>query len=37
MAHICVVRFYSHNIVVDVKLNGLARVLQKKCFHEMDK
>lgn len=28
-ANICVVRFYGHNIVVDVKLNGLARVWQK--------
>lgn len=28
-AHICVVSFYGHNIVVDVKLDGLARVWQK--------
>ena len=28
-ANICVVRFYGHNIVVDVKLDGLARVWQK--------
>lgn len=28
-AHICVVSFYGHNVVVDVVLDGLARVWQK--------